>query len=130
MAKLTLDDLKKLREQKKTEIQKRDTEGKDIEVIVGMGTCGIAAGAKETVDAFLAAIEKNGLSNVSIRQTGCMGFCSNEPTVEVKVPGMPATIYGNVNTEVAAKIVADHLVEKKLVSDYVYDRPSVDILQK
>lgn len=129
MSKLTLDELRKLREQKKTEIQKRETEGKDIEIIVGMGTCGIAAGAKDALDAFLKEIDVNKLPNVMVRQTGCMGFCANEPTVEIRMGDMPATIYGNVNAEVAKKIVTDHIMGKRLVSDHVFDRPSMDIIK-
>ena len=129
MSKLTLDELRKLREQKKTEIQKRETEGKDIEIIVGMGTCGIAAGAKDALDAFLKEIDVNKLPNVMVRQTGCIGFCANEPTVEIRMGDMPATIYGNVNAEVAKKIVTDHIMGKRLVSDHVFDRPSMDIIK-
>lgn len=129
MAKLNLDDLRKLREIKKEEIKKREVEGKDIEVIVGMGTCGIAAGAKESVDSFIEEIEKKKIGNVIIKQTGCMGFCASEPTVEVRVPGMPSTIYGNVSKAVAAKIVDEHIVNHRLVSDHVFDKPSIDILK-
>lgn len=129
MAKLTLDELRKLREDKKNDITKRDVENKDTEIIVGMGTCGIAAGAKDSLDAFISAIDRHGLSNVRIKQTGCMGFCNVEPTVEVKVPDMPDTIYNNVDADVAKKIVEQHVIEKKLVSDHVYDKPSVDIIE-
>ncbi|MBN1500737.1 MAG: (2Fe-2S) ferredoxin domain-containing protein [Spirochaetes bacterium] len=129
MAKLTLDDLRKLRDSKKNEVSKRDTEGKEIEVIIGMGTCGIAAGAKETMDAFLDEIDKEGLKNVAIKQTGCMGFCTYEPTVEIKVPGMPDTLYNNVNTDIARRIVHRHIKDKKMVSEYVQDRPSIDIME-
>jgi NADP-reducing hydrogenase subunit HndB len=129
MAKLTLDELRKLRQDKKNEIKKRETEGKDIEIIVGMGTCGIAAGAKETVDAFLDEIDKRDLSGVVIKQTGCMGFCVNEPTVEVKMPDMPDTIYGKVDEEIARRIIGVHVVNKKLVNEHVFDKPSVDIVE-
>ena len=61
MPKLTLDDLRKLREEKKHEIEKRETEGKDIEIVIGMGTCGIAAGAKDSLEAFLKEIDKQKL---------------------------------------------------------------------
>lgn len=129
MAKLTLEELRKIRESKKEEVKKRETEGKEIEIIVGMGTCGIAAGAKESLDVFIEEVEKNKLGNVLIKQTGCMGFCNYEPTVEVKVPGMPDTIYNNVTADVAKKIVQNHLVKKQLVSEYVFDRPSIDIIE-
>jgi NADP-reducing hydrogenase subunit HndB len=129
MAKLNLDDLRKLRDAKKGEMQKRETEGKDVEVIIGMGTCGIAAGAKDALDAFIDELDKKGISNVLVKQTGCMGFCSNEPTVEVRVPQMNATIYGNVDAAVARRIVNDHIANRKLVSDHVFDKPSVDIIK-
>ena len=73
--KLTLADLKKLREAKVAEFNPRDMANKDVQVIVGMGTCGIAAGAKEAFDAFVEELEHAGLSNVAVRQTGCMGPC-------------------------------------------------------
>jgi NADP-reducing hydrogenase subunit HndB len=129
MAKLTLDELKKIREAKKAELVMRSTEGKETVVIVGMGTCGIAAGAKSSLDAILDEIEKKGLGDVIVKQTGCMGFCANEPTVEVVVPGMPAVIYGNVDDAVARRIVDEHIVNKKLVSEHVFDKPSVDIIK-
>ena len=58
-----------------------------------------------------------------------MGFCANEPTVEIRVPQMTATIYGNVDAAVARRIVNDHIVNRKLVSDHVFDKPSVDIIK-
>ena len=101
MPKLTLADLKALRDQKVTEINQRNLENKTIQVIVGMGTCGIASGAKATFDAFVDELGKKNLTNVTIRQTGCMGLCHSEPTVEVVAPGMPTVIYGKVDGAVA-----------------------------
>jgi NADP-reducing hydrogenase subunit HndB len=130
MAKMTLEDLRKLRESKQDALRKRDVEGKDCQVIVGMGTCGIAAGAKVVLDAFLSELEAKGIENVSVTQTGCMGLCHVEPTVEVIVPGMPDVIYGNVDAKVVKQIVADHIIGKKLVSEHVFDKPAADILKK
>lgn len=131
MAKMTLEELRNRRNQMKSELEKRDTDGKSIQIIVGMGTCGIAAGAKDTLDAFIQELDKNGLgSHAIIRQTGCMGLCSNEPTVEVIVPDMPAVIYGNVTPQVVKKIVESHIIEKKLVDNLILDRPAADIITK
>jgi NADP-reducing hydrogenase subunit HndB len=131
MAKMTLEDLRKLRDQKKQEVQKREVEGKTIQVIVGMGTCGIAAGAKQTFDAVVQALDEAKMGDkVIVRQTGCMGLCYVEPTVEVIVPGMPDTIYGKVDSGVAKTIVQKHIVEKALVDNHIYDRPAVDIVKK
>jgi NADP-reducing hydrogenase subunit HndB len=129
MAKMTLEELRKLRDNKKTDLRKRDAEGKEIQVIVGMGTCGIAAGAKITLDAFIEAIDENKLvDSVMVRQTGCMGLCHSEPTVEVVVPGMPAVIYGRVDGAVAKEIVAKHLIGRELLDNHILDRPAADIL--
>lgn len=130
MAKMTLDDLKKLREEKKRAIDKREIAGKDIEIVVGMATCGIAAGAKDTLAAFLAELDNQNLLNVIVRQTGCMGFCYAEPTVEIRMPGMPDIIYGNVDKETASKIVRKHILGKALINDHILDRPSADIMKQ
>ena len=129
MAKMSLDDLRKLRDEKKTDLRKRDADGKEIQVIVGMGTCGIAAGAKQTLDAFIAGLDEHKLVDTClVRQTGCMGLCHSEPTVEVVAPGMPPVIYGNVNAEVARDIIQKHIIGKELVSGHILDKPAVDIL--
>ena len=129
MAKLTLEDLKKLREQKLAEMNQRETANKEAQIIVGMGTCGIAAGAKQAFDAFIDELGKAGIQNVSVRQTGCMGLCHSEPTVEVVAPGMPSVIYGKVDAATARKIVSEHLVNKRLVSDHIFDKPASDIIR-
>jgi NADP-reducing hydrogenase subunit HndB len=129
MAKMTLEELRKLRDSKKTDLKKRDAEGKEIQIIVGMGTCGIAAGAKHTLDAFLASLDENKLvETVMVRQTGCMGLCHSEPTVEVVVPGMPAVIYGRVDPAVAVEIVNRHIIGRELLDNHILDRPAVDIV--
>ncbi len=131
MAKMTLEDLRKLRDERKKDLGRREVEGKSVQIIVGMGTCGIAAGAKTTFDAILAAVDEFHLDkDVVIRQTGCMGLCYVEPTVEVAMPGMPATIYGKVDADVARRIVQEHVVEKTLVENHIFDRPAADILKK
>ncbi|MEJ5285089.1 MAG: (2Fe-2S) ferredoxin domain-containing protein [Brevinematia bacterium] len=129
MPKLTLEELRKLREDTKKEISKRDVSDKSILVLVGMGTCGIAAGARETLQAFVEQIEKKGLTNVVIKPTGCMGFCYVEPTVEIIMPDMPDTLYGKVKAEVVEKIVDEHIIRKQLVSEFIFDKPAVDIVK-
>ncbi|HOV94063.1 MAG TPA: (2Fe-2S) ferredoxin domain-containing protein [Spirochaetales bacterium] len=130
MAKMTLDELRALREAKRKDLEKRDVEGKDIQIIVGMGTCGIAAGAKQTFDAIVDQVQKKGLEGqVLIRQTGCMGLCYVEPTVEVLVPGMPPVIYGKMTADTAEELVEKHLVGHQLLDNHILDRPAADILK-
>jgi NADP-reducing hydrogenase subunit HndB len=130
MARMNLEQLRKLREEKKQDLSRREVEGKEIQVIVGMGTCGIAAGAKQTFDAILEAVNAAGLGDqVIIRQTGCMGLCYVEPTVEVAAPGMPTVIYGKMTHDTAKDLVAKHLVGKRLLEDHIFDRPAADIMK-
>ena len=129
MAKLTLEDLRKLRGEKQKAMEMRDASNKDVQVIVGMGTCGIAAGAKDTFTSLVDAINEKGLSNVLIRQTGCMGLCHSEPTVEVVVPGMPTVIYGHVDAATARDVVEKHIIGRELINDKILDRPSIDIIK-
>ena len=130
MAKLTLEDLRRMRGEKQKAMEMRDSSNKDVQVIVGMGTCGIAAGAKETFTALMDTITEKGLSNVLIRQTGCMGLCHSEPTVEVVVPGMPTVIYGNVDPATAKAVVEKHILGHELIDDKILDRPSIDIVKQ
>jgi NADP-reducing hydrogenase subunit HndB len=130
MAKMSLNDLRNLRDSKKNDLRKRDTEGKEVHVIVGMGTCGIAAGAKQTLDAFVAGLDEHKLvDSVIVRQTGCMGLCHSEPTVEVIAPGMPTVIYGNVDAAVAKEIIQKHIIGGELLSGRILDRPAADIVK-
>lgn len=129
MAKMTLEELRKLRESKKIEMTQRNSNDKSAHIIIGMGTCGIAAGAKEAFDAFLDELGSHEIKDTKITQTGCMGLCFSEPTVEVDVPGMPRVIYGNVDGPVARRIVREHIIGKQLVSDHIFDKPAADIIK-
>ncbi len=126
---MSLAELRALRDSKKSDLKRREVEGKEIQVIVGMGTCGIAAGAKGTLDAFVNALDENKIADqVIVRQTGCMGLCHSEPTVEVIVPGMPSVIYGKVDGDFAKEIVKMHIIGKKLLDNHILDRPAADIV--
>ncbi len=127
---MTLQELRALREKGQKAMDRRVGGDRSIEIIVGMGTCGIAAGAKEALNAFVDELNSKDIRNVVIKQVGCMGFCHSEPTVEIKMDGMPDIIYGNVDPEVARTIVHSHILEKKLVDKHVFDRPSRDIVKE
>ena len=125
MAKISLEDLRALRAKMKILLERRDPEGKDIQIIVGMGTCGIAAGAKNTFNAFINEVDEKALAKqVIVRQSGCMGLCSEEPTVEVVVPGMETVVYGKVNAELAKAIVQSLLIDKKVLENIVVKKPA------
>jgi NADP-reducing hydrogenase subunit HndB len=127
MPKLSLEELRQLRERTRKEMEDSSRSDK-ITIMVGMGTCGIAAGARETMQTFVEQAEKMGLKNVVIKPTGCMGSCYAEPTVEVNMQGMPNVLYGKVNAEVAKRIMEKHVVGKQLLNNSLYDKPAADIL--
>jgi NADP-reducing hydrogenase subunit HndB len=130
MAKMTLEELRKLREEQKKKLRKRDSTVKNIEIIIGMGTCGIAAGAKEALNTFVHELDDHNVEHVLVKQPGCMGLCYAEPTVEVIMPDMPAIIYGKVDEETARKIVRKHILGGFLINDHIFDRPAVDIIKE
>ncbi len=113
----SLDDLKKIREQALQKQQLKETSGKK-EVIVGMGTVGIAAGARETLKAILDMIESENLEDIIVRQTGNIGLDSFEPIVQVVLPGEEKVTYGKVTPEMARRIVQEHVVDGKVVTEY------------
>lgn len=89
-----------------------------VRVVIGMATCGIAAGARPVMTAFLEEAAKRNLSNVVIEQTGCIGMCAYEPIVEVFVPGKEKVTYVKMSPEKVAKIVSDHIVNGTPVTEY------------
>lgn len=89
-----------------------------VRVVVGMATCGIAAGARPVMTAFLEEASKRNLSGVVIEQTGCIGMCALEPIVEVYVPGKEKVTYVKMTAEKVAKIVSDHIVNGSPVTEY------------
>ncbi len=129
MGALTLEDLRQLRADKRKALAQRDAGEGNIEVIIGMGTCGIAAGAKETFSAMVEEIRLHGLEHVVVKQTGCMGLCASEPSVEVVVPGMPGVVYGKVNADIGRRIVNAHIIRGELVGEHIFDKPAADIMK-
>lgn len=113
----TREELQALREKAKAALAVRESP-QGARVIIAMGTCGIAAGAREVLKALLEELATRGLSQITVSQTGCKGLCDREPIVEVRVPGMPAVTYGGVTPQVMRRIVAEHLVNGQIVAEY------------
>jgi NADP-reducing hydrogenase subunit HndB len=114
----SLDDLKRLREEALEKRKMKTTDGK-AQVIVGMGTCGIAAGARDTMKAILDYIESENLPGIIVTQTGCIGQCEKEPIVQVIVGESVKVTYGKVNSETARRIMKEHVVAGQVVQDHV-----------
>ncbi len=114
----SLEELEKIRKQAQEALKVREGQ-KPVRIVVAMGTCGIAAGAREVMTTILEELAARSLSDVSVTQTGCMGLCEQEPLVTVEKPGQPAVTYGNINAERARRIVAQHLVNDAVVGEWV-----------
>lgn len=121
----SLDELKALRDKLKSSISLREASDSEanIKVIVGMATCGIAAGARTTFNAIIEEAKNLGINNLTLVQSGCMGSCFAEPTVEVIVPGQEAILYGNVDEEKGREIVRKHIKNGELVQDLIIGKP-------
>jgi NADP-reducing hydrogenase subunit HndB len=120
MPKLTsLDDLKALRTQLKKDIKARTETGTTI--TVGMGTCGIAAGARETMQAFLSELSEREI-DAQVVTTGCIGMCHEEPLVDIQQGDGPRITYGKVHPDMVPRIVEEHLVQGQAVDKWVVGR--------
>ena len=114
----SVEDLKRIREEA---LQKRQikSEPGHVQIIVGMGTPGIAAGARDTMKAILEFIESRNLTDITVRQTGNIGLDSFEPIVQVLIGDSPKVTYGKVNSEVAVRILEEHVLGGKVVQEHV-----------
>lgn len=115
----TLEELMAIREATKQRMTVREDTGDDaIRVVVGMATCGIAAGARPVLNAFVEEIAKRNLKGVQVVQTGCIGMCQYEPIVEIVQPGKDKVTYVKMTADKVAKVVNDHIVNGNPVAEY------------
>ena len=113
----SLEELKKIREASLDSVKMRQ-ESKGARIVVGMATCGISAGARPALMSMLEEAQKRNLGDVKITQTGCIGMCRLEPMVEVYMPGEEKVTYVNMTPEKAARVIAEHIVNGKVVTEY------------
>ncbi len=125
--KLTRESLKEYKKEIKKKLKKLEEE--NVIIIVGTGTCGLAAGADKVFKVFEDEIKRRGMQNIILKQTGCMGLCFSEPNVEVRMKNMPTVVYGRVTEKVAKRILEDHILHHTLVDNRVYEKPALDIVQ-
>lgn len=114
----SLEELKAIRERVQNQVNQRAEDGAATRVVVGMATCGIAAGARPVLNAFAELIEKKGLTNVVVTQTGCVGLCQYEPIVEILEPGKEKVTYIKMDAQKAAEVFEQHLVRGQVKSEY------------
>ena len=115
----SLAELQAIREKTLNRINlRKEDEAEATRVVIGMATCGIAAGARPVMLAFMDEISKRGLNHVTVSQTGCIGMCRLEPMVDVIVPGHEKVTYVHVKPEMVPRIVAEHIVNGRPVEEY------------
>lgn len=98
--------------------EKSENAEKLIQIKVAMATCGIASGAKEVMDYLLSALEQKGIDSV-VTQTGCMGYCFAEPTIEVTKPGEEPVVFGHVDTKKAEEIIVKYIIGGEMVEGII-----------
>ena len=117
----SLAELAAIREKMKDKIVLREGTN-DIRIVVGMATCGIAAGARPVLNAFVEGVSREGLGDqVTVSQTGCIGICQYEPVVEIYQPGKEKVTYVKMTAEKAEKVLAEHIKGGKVVTEYTFD---------
>lgn len=117
----TLDDLRKMRESLRASLdlrEKSDRPEQMVQIRVSMATCGIAAGAKEVMSYFMEALNREQVDAL-VTQTGCMGYCYAEPTVEVTVPGKEPLVFGHVNNSKVDDIIRQYIRQGILLDDII-----------
>ena len=116
----TLEELRAIKAKMQNNVQLRGVEDENsvTRVIVGMATCGIAAGARPVLNKFIEEVQNRGLKNVIVAQTGCIGVCRLEPIVEIVAPNGEKTTYVKMTEDKVSKIVHDHIVNNKVVEEY------------
>ena len=122
----SLEELRAIRERMKKQIDLRENSEDNIRVVVGMATCGIAAGARPVMLAFMDEIAKRHLDHVTVSQTGCAGMCRLEPMVDVYVPGQEKVTYVKLTPEMVPRIVTEHIVNGRTVEEYTIGAAEVN----
>jgi NADP-reducing hydrogenase subunit HndB len=116
--KKSIEELNAIRERMQQNIQVRTENADNTRVVVGMATCGIAAGARPVLTAIVDEVNRRKLKNVTVTQTGCIGVCRLEPIVEIYEPGKEKVTYVNMDENKARQVVSEHLVNQRVVDEY------------
>lgn len=114
----TLAELAEIREKMQSRVNIRESGTDPVRIVVGMATCGIAAGARPVLNRMAEEVSKRGLKNVIVTQTGCIGICQYEPVVEVYAPGKEKVTYVKMTAEKAVRVVNDHIVNGNVVDEF------------
>lgn len=114
----SLEELSAIRDKMRNNAAVREGDGEQIRIVVGMATCGIAAGAREALSAIMTELEKREIRNAVVSQTGCIGMCKLEPIVDIYIPGKEKVSYVLVKPDKIPRIIAEHVVNGRPVLEY------------
>ncbi len=119
MPKLSIEDLKKIKEKRSDEIHLREGGPYKCKITVHMGTCGIAAGARNVLSALMGNIEKRNVKDVLVTTSGCAGLCSKEPMITLEIQGAPPVKYGELTDDKVQMIFENHVLQGQVVQEYL-----------
>lgn len=122
----SLEELRAIREKMQGKVGVRSESEDQTRVIVGMATCGIASGARPVLTALSDAVQEQGLTNINVTQTGCIGLCQYEPIVEVLEPGKEKVTYVKMTPEKAMEVLRMHLLDGQVVAKYTLGAASMN----
>ena len=114
----SLEELRAIRERMQGKVGMRSEDASQIKIVVGMATCGIASGARPVLNVLADEVQKRGMSNVVVTQTGCLGLCQYEPVIEVYVPGQEKVTYTKMNVDKAIEMLEQHIVRGNVLGKY------------
>lgn len=117
----TLDELKAIRERVQQQMGVRTENGSKMRIVVGMATCGIASGARPVLNELAKLVNEQGIKDVVVTQTGCIGLCQYEPIVEIYEPGKEKVTYVKMNEEKAEEVFEQHICRGLIVSKYTLE---------
>ena len=114
----SLEELRAIRERMQGKVGMRSEDASQTRIVVGMATCGIASGARPVLNVLADEVQKRGMSNVVVTQTGCIGLCQYEPVIEVYVPGQEKVTYTKMNVDKAIEMLEQHIVRGNVLGKY------------
>ena len=114
----SLAELQAIRNRMIEQVNMRKDDNIDTRIVVGMATCGIAAGARPVMLEFVEELKRRGIDNVTVAQTGCVGMCRLEPMVDVYVKGQEKVTYVHMSPDKVARVVTEHIVNGRPVDEY------------
>ncbi|MEA2021392.1 MAG: (2Fe-2S) ferredoxin domain-containing protein [Candidatus Caldatribacteriota bacterium] len=116
-----LEELKKIRERVKKDLELRAGKHR-IKIIVCLGTCGIAAGARQTMNTLVDLINSSGKTDIIVTTSGCAGFCEQEPMIQVYIEDKEPVVYGKVDVKAAEEIFKKHILNGEIVEKYLFSK--------